>query len=78
MNMQFMVKDSKKYAATGGWGFADFKDGKPADKAVHEPASLPRTCERPRLCLHPLRTLIPAVLGITQKLKSKSTQRRTP
>jgi hypothetical protein len=25
-----MVKDSKKYAATGGWGFAQFdKDGKP-------------------------------------------------
>jgi hypothetical protein len=35
-NMQFMVKDSKKYAATGGWGFADFKDGKPASEAVHE------------------------------------------
>src|ERR1700728_330417 len=29
--LQFMVKDSKKYAATGGWGFAQFdKDGKPA------------------------------------------------
>jgi hypothetical protein len=28
--LQFMVKDSKKYAATGGWGFAQFnKDGKP-------------------------------------------------
>jgi hypothetical protein len=36
VNMQFMVKDSKKYAATGGWGFADFKDGKPGDKALHE------------------------------------------
>ena len=35
-NVQFMVKDSKKYAATGGWGFADFKDGKPGDKALHE------------------------------------------
>jgi Cytochrome P460 len=35
-NLQFMVKDSKKYAATGGWGFADFKDGKPGDKALHE------------------------------------------
>jgi Cytochrome P460 len=34
-NMQFMVKDSKKYATTGGWGFADFKDGKPASEAVH-------------------------------------------
>jgi len=36
VNVQFMVKDSKKYAATGGWGFADFKDGKPQDKALHE------------------------------------------
>ncbi|MGD0291823.1 MAG: cytochrome P460 family protein [Candidatus Binataceae bacterium] len=36
LNVQFMVKDSKKYAATGGWGFADFKDGKPGDKALHE------------------------------------------
>src|SRR5580658_4785061 len=32
-NVQFMVKDSKKYAATGGWGFGDFKDGKPASEA---------------------------------------------
>ena len=36
VNVQFMVKDSKKYAATGGWGFADFKDGKPGDKVLHE------------------------------------------
>ena len=36
VNMQVMVKDSKKYAATGGWGFGDFKDGKPGDKALHE------------------------------------------
>ena len=28
VNMQFMVKDSKKYAATGGWGFGDFTNGK--------------------------------------------------
>lgn len=34
-NVQFMVKDSKKYAATGGWGFADFKNGKPGDEALH-------------------------------------------
>jgi hypothetical protein len=34
-NVQFMVKDSKKYASTGGWGFAQFKDGKPADEALH-------------------------------------------
>ena len=33
-NVQFMVKDSKKYATTGGWGFAHFnKDGKPGDEA---------------------------------------------
>ncbi len=36
VNVQFMVKDSKKYAATGGWGFADFKDGKPDDEALHQ------------------------------------------
>ena len=43
-NVQFMVKDSKKYAATGGWGFAQFKNGKPADETLlktcfpcHEP-----------------------------------------
>jgi hypothetical protein len=35
VNVQFMVKDSQKYAATGGWGFADFKDGKPGDKDLH-------------------------------------------
>src|SRR5262245_21689618 len=27
-NVQLMVKDSKKYSATGGWGFAQFTDGK--------------------------------------------------
>jgi hypothetical protein len=32
-NIQFMVKDSKKYATTGGWGFGHFKDGKPGDEA---------------------------------------------
>ena len=35
-NVQFMVKDSKKYAATGGWGFGDFKDGKPGDEGLHK------------------------------------------
>lgn len=34
--VQFMVKDSGKYASTGGWGFAQFNDGKPADAAVHQ------------------------------------------
>jgi len=32
--VQFMVKDSKKYAATGGWGYGHFDDGKPADTAM--------------------------------------------
>ena len=36
VNVQLMVKDSKKYASTGGWGFADFKDGKTGDQALHE------------------------------------------
>jgi len=35
-NVQFMVKDSKKYAATGGWGFADFKNGRAGDEALHQ------------------------------------------
>src|SRR5690606_8478433 len=34
--VQVMVKDSKKYAATGGWGFGRFIDGKPADLAQHQ------------------------------------------
>jgi len=36
INIQLMVKDSRKYAATDGWGFAQFKDGKPADEALHK------------------------------------------
>jgi len=43
-NVQFMVKDSRKYASTSGWGFAQFKDGKPDNTAdlktcfpCHEP-----------------------------------------
>jgi hypothetical protein len=32
--LQFMVKDSKKYAATGGWGYSSFdQNGKPTDDA---------------------------------------------
>jgi hypothetical protein len=36
VNVQFMVKDSKRYAATGGWGFADFKNVNAGDRALHE------------------------------------------
>jgi hypothetical protein len=32
--VQFMVKDSTKYASTGGWGYGHFDDGKPADTVV--------------------------------------------
>ena len=34
--VQIMVKDSKKYPTTGGWGFGRFIDGKPVDAAQHE------------------------------------------
>lgn len=34
--VQIMVKDSKKYASTGGWGFGRFVDGKAVDRAQHE------------------------------------------
>ena len=36
VNVQFMVEDSEKYAASGGWGFADFTDGKPGSLTLHE------------------------------------------
>lgn len=44
VNVQFMVKDSKKYGASGGWGYADFTNGKPGNEALHEkcfPCHLP-------------------------------------
>ena len=34
--VQVMVKDSRKYAATGGWGFGRFVNGKPVDDAQHQ------------------------------------------
>jgi Cytochrome P460 len=57
--VQFMVKDSKKYASTGGWGFGRFIDGKPVDEAQHK-TCFPKSCgtgERTRLGLYALRTL---------------------
>ncbi|MEL1263335.1 cytochrome P460 family protein [Pseudoxanthomonas putridarboris] len=36
--VQVMVKDSRRYAATGGWGYGRFIDGQPVDEAQH------RTC----------------------------------
>jgi hypothetical protein len=32
--VQFMVKDSTKYASTGGWGYSQFDDGKPLTDAA--------------------------------------------
>ena len=34
--VQVMVKDSARYAATGGWGFGRFVNGKPVDIAQHQ------------------------------------------
>lgn len=43
-NVQLMIKDSKKFASTGGWGFEQFDHGKPVSAeatsgcyACHEP-----------------------------------------
>ena len=33
--IEFMVKNAKKYAATGGWGFGRFVNGKPASEQDH-------------------------------------------
>ncbi len=33
--VQFMIKDSKKFASTGGWAFAEFNNDKPAGEAKH-------------------------------------------
>jgi Cytochrome P460 len=40
-NVQFMTKDSKKYASTGGWGFAQFTNGKPGGTSTHLRLSIP-------------------------------------
>lgn len=45
-NVQFMIKDSGRWPATSGWGFAQFENGEPAGAAVlgrcfpcHEPVA---------------------------------------
>ena len=47
--VQIMVKDSKKYAATGGWGFGRFVDGDAGRRgAARNLLRLPRgQCEGP-------------------------------
>jgi len=52
--VQIMVKDSKKYAATGGWGFGDFTNGKPGNAKLMQTCF---ACQRSRLRLHALRPL---------------------
>ena len=59
--VQFMVKDSKKYASTGGWGFAHFNDGKSADKAVLKTCFPCHEAVNARLRLHSVRALRPAM-----------------
>jgi hypothetical protein len=49
VNVQFVVKDSKKYAATGGWGFGDFTNGKPGNAKLMQTCL---ACQRSRLRLH--------------------------
>ncbi|WP_155028139.1 cytochrome P460 family protein [Burkholderia pseudomallei] len=34
--VQVMVKDSRRYASTGGWGFGRFVNGMPVDAAQHQ------------------------------------------
>ena len=35
VQIEFMVKDAKRYEKTGGWGFGRFINGKPADAQAH-------------------------------------------
>jgi hypothetical protein len=36
INIQFDVKDSKRFASTDGWGYAQFENGKPASAAIQQ------------------------------------------
>jgi hypothetical protein len=42
-----MVKDAKKYEATGGWGFQLFIDGDPQKRYVTDPATQCFACHTP-------------------------------
>jgi hypothetical protein len=35
-NLEFMVKDSKRFPETAGWGFAQFTNGKPDSEELHK------------------------------------------
>jgi hypothetical protein len=43
-----MLKDSKKYASTGGWGFEAWADGDPKKALVTDPANACFECHTPR------------------------------
>src|SRR5215475_3841368 len=43
-----MVKDAKKYAATGGWGFQFFADGDASKKVVTDAATQCFACHTPQ------------------------------
>lgn len=46
-NIQFMIKDSHKYAATGGWGFGHFNaDGTPPTQAFMNTCFPCHACEK--------------------------------
>lgn len=49
--VQVMVKDSQRYAATGGWGFGRFINGQPADEAQHQTCF---ACHQARVRQHDL------------------------
>ena len=57
-NVQFMVKDSKKYAATGGWGVRSIQRRQIRGRgAAQNLLSLPRARQSSRLRLHSLCTV---------------------
>jgi len=85
VNVQFVVKDSKKYPATGGWGFADFTNGKAGDEPLHKrcfPCHQPakdRDLSSPITRLPPeLKHALMLVLGGINFLNAAGRQKRCP
>jgi Cytochrome P460 len=46
--LTLMVKDSKKYASTGGWGFQAWRGGDPTKPIVNDPPKQCFTCHVPK------------------------------
>jgi hypothetical protein len=74
--VQFMVKDSKKYASTGGWGYAQFDDGKPADDGVLETCHPCHRAIEARDFVYPLRALIPGTAFLSHRDTDQHLARR--